>query len=170
MTQTKKIRQIHTYMGLPLPGASHPQLSTSKDSHPPSLPLPLSVSFFSDLSFLLPPPVAGVELLISTAMNTLPEDGEGGREHCVHSCLCVGQHYFCLISWFPVTPRRRLVLRGRDKMTRRNQRRRRSRRNIRWQKVTMDSSLSAPKQQLDFSSSIELVKHDSNTNNVSWFQ
>lgn len=58
------------------------------------------------LSSLVSPPVAGVELLISTAMNTLPEDGEGGREHCVRSCA--GQYYFCLISWFPVTPCRRL--------------------------------------------------------------
>lgn len=61
------------------------------------------------LSSLVAPPVAGVELLISTAMNTLPEDGEGGREHCVRSCLCAGQYYFCLISWFSVTPRRRLL-------------------------------------------------------------
>lgn len=146
MTQTKEKldKYTHTWVCLCL----EPHILSSARLSPLILPLSLCLSlflFFSYLSFLLPPPVAGVELLISTAMNTLPEDGEGGREHCVHSCLCVGQHYFCLISWFPVTPRRKLVLRGRDKMTRRNQRRRRSRRNIRWQKVTMDSSLSAPK-------------------------
>lgn len=76
-----------------------------------------SFALFSRVS----PPVAGVELLISTAMNTLPEDGEGGREHCVRSCWCAGQYYFCLISWFPVTPCRRLLLRGQDGWQEENQ-------------------------------------------------
>lgn len=62
--QKKKQPQICTYT----PGASHIQLGTSKDSYPLAL------------SSLVSPPVAGVELLISTAMNTRPEDGEGGRQ------------------------------------------------------------------------------------------
>lgn len=63
----------------------HTQLSMSKDS----LPLPpfVSCSLYLSLSLVTPlsSPVAGVELLISTAMNTLPKDGEGRRE----SCVCV---------------------------------------------------------------------------------
>lgn len=53
--------------------------------------------------------VVGVELLISIAMNTLPEDGEG-KAMCACFCVfvCVGHCYFCLISWFPMTSCRRL--------------------------------------------------------------
>ena len=60
---------------------------------PPSLSLsPFSPLFALSLPLVSPlsSPVAGVELLISTAMNTLPKDGEGsGGTLCVCVCVCV---------------------------------------------------------------------------------
>lgn len=67
-----------TCTGLPLPRASRIQLSMSKDSLP-FLPFSLLFSLSLPLVSPLSSPVAGVELLISTAMNTLPKDGEDRR-------------------------------------------------------------------------------------------
>lgn len=85
MTQTEN-PHIHMY-GFAF-ASSH--ILSSACPKTPSLFLPLSLVLFISLSLsLVTPlssPVAGVELLISTAMNTLPKDGEGRRESCV--CVC----------------------------------------------------------------------------------